>query len=77
MADIKRKLREERIGISRSEIIDNKIIFTTRTDATDQLDDYLKSNLDLEYKQQDNKQFIVNYNEQGLDDIIDYAVSQN
>ena len=34
LADIKRKLREERIGISRSEIIDNKIIFTTRTDVT-------------------------------------------
>ncbi len=31
LADIKRKLREERIGISRSEITDNRIIFTTRT----------------------------------------------
>ena len=77
LADIKRKLREERIGISRSEITDNRIIFTTRTDATDQLDDYLKSNIDLEYRKQDNNQFIVEYNEQGLDDLIDYAVSQN
>ena len=73
MADIKRKLREERIGISRSEITDNKIIFTTRTDATDQLDDYLKSNIDLEYRKQGNNQFIVEYNEQGLNDLIDYA----
>jgi preprotein translocase subunit SecD len=77
LADIKRKLREERIGISRSEIADNRIIFTTRTDATDQLDDYLKSNIDLEYRKQGNNQFIVEYNEQGLDDLIDYAVSQN
>ena len=77
LADIKRKLREERIGISRSEIADNRIIFSTRTDATDQLDDYLKSNIDLEYKKQGNNQFIVEYNEQGLDDLIDYAVSQN
>ena len=77
LADIKRKLREERIGISRSEITDNRIIFTTRTDATDQLDDYLKRNIDLEYRKQDNNQFIVEYNEQGLDDLIDYAVSQN
>ena len=77
LADIKRKLREERIGISRSEISENRIIFTTRTDATDQLDDYLKSNIDLEYRKQGNNQFIVEYNEQGLDDLIDYAVSQN
>ena len=77
LADIRRKLREDRIGISRSEITNNQIILTTRTDATDQLDDYLKSNIDLEYSKQGNNQFVVEYNEQGLDDLIDYAVSQN
>ena len=37
----------------------------------------MKSNIDLEYRKQGNNQFIVEYNEQGLDDLIDYAVSQN
>ena len=71
LADIRRKLREDRIGISRSEITNNQIILTTRTDATDQLDDYLKSNIDLEYSKQGNNQFVVEYNEQGLDDLIE------
>ena len=77
LADIRRKLREDRIGIIRSEIASNQIIFTTRTDATGQLDDYLKSNIELEYSKQANNQFVVQYNEKGLDDLIDYAVSQN
>tara|TARA_B100001564_G_scaffold325567_1_gene307182 strand:+ start:380 stop:2200 length:1821 start_codon:yes stop_codon:yes gene_type:complete len=77
LVDIRRKLREERIGISRSEITNNQIIFTTRTDATNQLEDYLRTNIDLEYSKQGNNQFVVEYNEQGLDDLIDYAVSQN
>ena len=47
LADIKRKFREERISISRSEISEKKILFSTRTDASNQLDDYLKSNIAL------------------------------
>ena len=77
LADIKRKFREERISISRSEIIDKKIFLTTRTDATEQLKDYLKRNIDLEYSKNENNQFVIEYNEQGLNDLIDYAVSQN
>ncbi len=77
LADIKRKLREERISISRSEISDKKIFFTTRTEASEELDDYFKSNIDLEYSKQGSNQYLVKYNEQGLSDLIDYAVSQN
>tara|TARA_B100000035_G_C21024076_1_gene565373 strand:+ start:404 stop:2224 length:1821 start_codon:yes stop_codon:yes gene_type:complete len=77
LADIKRMLREERISMSSSEISDNKIFFTTRTDATDELNDYFKGNADLQYKKQATNQFIVEYSDQGLNELIDYAVSQN
>ena len=77
LADIKRILREERISMSSSEISDNKIFFTTRTDATDELNDYFKGNVDLQYKKQATNQFIVEYSDQGLNELIDYAVSQN
>ena len=77
LADIKRMLREERISMSSSEISDNKIFFTTRTDATDELNDYFKGNVDLQYKKQATNQFIVEYSDQGLNELIDYAVSQN
>jgi len=77
LADIKRKFREERISISRSEISEKKILFSTRTDASNQLDDYLKSNIDLKYQKVGINQYAIEYNDQGLDELIDYAVSQN
>ena len=77
LADIKRKFREERISISRSEISEKKILFSTRTDASDQLDDYLKSNIDLKYQKVGINQYAIQYNDQGLEELIDYAVSQN
>ena len=77
LADIKRKFREERISISRSEISEKKILFTTRTDASNQLDDYLKSNIDLKYQRVGINQYVIEYNDQGLEELIDYAVSQN
>lgn len=77
LADIKRKLREERISISRSEISEKKILFSTRTDASNQLDDYLKSNIDLKYQKVGINQYAIEYNDQGLEELIDYAVSQN
>ena len=77
LADIKRKFREERISISRSEISEKKILFSTRTDASNQLDDYLKSNIDLKYQKVGINQYAIEYNDQGLEELIDYAVSQN
>ena len=77
LADIKRKFREERISISRSEISEKKILFSTRTDASNQLDDYLKSNIDLKYQRVGINQYVIEYNDQGLEELIDYAVSQN
>ena len=77
LADIKRKFRENRISISNSEIVDKKIFLTTRTDATEQLKDYLRSNIDIEYTKKSNNQFIIEYTDQGINDLIDYAVSQN
>ena len=77
LADIKRKFREERISISRSEISEKKILFSTRTDASNQLDDYLKSNIDLKYQKVGINQYAIQYNDQGLEELIDYAVSQN
>ena len=77
LADIKRKFREERISISRSEISEKKILFSTRTDASNQLDDYLKSNIDLKYQKVGINQYVIEYNDQGLEELIDYAVSQN
>ena len=77
LVDIKRKFREERISISRSEISEKKILFSTRTDASNQLDDYLKSNIDLKYQKVGINQYAIEYNDQGLEELIDYAVSQN
>ena len=77
LADIKRKFREERISISRSEISEKKILFSTRTDASNKLDDYLKSNIDLKYQKVGINQYAIEYNDQGLEELIDYAVSQN
>ena len=77
LADIKRKFREERISISRSEISEKKILFSTRTDASNQLDDYLKSNIDLKYQKVGINQYAIEYNDKGLEELIDYAVSQN
>ena len=77
LADIKRKFREERISISRSEISEKKILFSTRTDASNQLDDYLKSNIDLKYQKVGINQYVIEYSDQGLEELIDYAVSQN
>ena len=77
LADIKRKFREERISISRSEISEKKILFSTRIDASNQLDDYLKSNIDLKYQKVGINQYAIEYNDQGLEELIDYAVSQN
>ena len=77
LADLKRNLREERISMSKSEISDNKILFSTRTDASSEIKDYFKNNTVLNYEEIGKNQFLVEYSDQGLDDLVDYAVSQN
>ena len=77
LADLKRNLREERISMSKSEISDNKILFSTRTDASSEIKDYFKNNSVLNYEEIGKNQFLVEYSDQGLDDLVDYAVSQN
>ena len=77
LADLKRNLREERISMSKSEISDNKILFSTRTDASSEIKDYFKNNTVLNYKETGKNQFLVEYSDQGLDELVDYAVSQN
>ncbi len=77
LADLKRNLREERISMSKSEISDNKILFSTRTDASSEIKDYFKNNTVLNYKEIGKNQFLVEYSDQGLDELVDYAVSQN
>jgi len=77
LADLKRNLREERISVSKSEISDNKILFSTRTDASSEIKDYFKNNSVLNYEEIGKNQFLVEYSDQGLDDLVDYAVSQN
>ena len=77
LADLKRNLREERISMGKSEISDNKILFSTRTDASSEIKDYFKNNTVLNYEEIGKNQFLVEYSDQGLDDLVDYAVSQN
>ena len=77
LADLKRNLREERISVSKSEISDNKILFSTRTDASSEIKDYFKNNTVLNYEETGKNQFLVEYSDQGLDELVDYAVSQN
>ena len=77
LADLKRNLREERISMSKSEISDNKILFSTRTDASSEIKDYFKNNTVLNYEETEKNQFLVEYSDQGLDELVDYAVSQN
>ena len=77
LADLRRKLREDRISVANAEISNQQIRFTTRTNASDKIDEYLENNIDLIYEEPTNNQFVINYSEQGLDDLIDYAVSQN
>ena len=77
LADLRRKLREDRISVANAEISNQQIRFSTRTNASDKIDEYLENNIDLIYEEPTNNQFVINYSEQGLDDLIDYAVSQN
>ena len=77
LADLKRNLREERISMSKSEISDNKILFSTRTAASSEIKDYFKNNTVLNYEETGKNQFLVEYSDQGLDELVDYAVSQN
>ena len=77
LADLRRKLREDRISVANAEISNQQIRFTTRTNASDKIDEYLENNIDLIYEEPTNNQFVIKYSEQGLDDLIDYAVSQN
>ena len=77
LADLKRNLREERISVSKSEISDNKILFSTRSDASSEIKDYFKNNTVLNYEETGKNQFLVEYSDQGLDELVDYAVSQN
>ena len=77
LADLKRNLREERISLSKSEISDNKILFSTRSDASSEIKDYFKNNTVLNYEETGKNQFLVEYSDQGLDELVDYAVSQN
>ena len=77
LADLRRKLREDRISVSNAEISNQQISFSTRTNASDKIDEYLENNIDLIYEEPTSNQFVIKYSEQGLDDLIDYAVSQN
>ena len=77
LADLRRKLREDRISVVNAEISNQQIRFSTRTNASDKIDEYLENNIDLIYEEPTNNQFVIKYSEQGLDDLIDYAVSQN
>ena len=77
LADLRRKLREDRISVANAEISNQQIRFSTRTTATDKIDEYLENNIDLIYEEPSSNQFVIKYSEQGLDDLIDYAVSQN
>ena len=63
--------------MSKSEISDNKILFSTRTDASSEIKDYFKNNTVLNYEETGKNQFLVEYSDQGLDELVDYAVSQN
>ena len=77
LADLRRKLREDRISVANAEISNQQIRFSTRTTATNKIDEYLENNIDLIYEEPSSNQFVIKYSEQGLDDLIDYAVSQN
>ena len=77
LADLRRKLREDRISVANAEISNQQIRFSTRTNASDKIDEYLENNIDLIYEEPTSNQFVIKYSEQGLDDLIDYAVSQN
>ena len=77
LADLRRKLREDRIGVTNAEISNQQISFSTRTSATDKINEYLENNIDLIYEEPSSNRFVIKYSEQGLDDLIDYAVSQN
>lgn len=77
LADLRRKLREDRISVANAEISNQQISFSTRTNASDKIDEYLENNIDLIYEEPTSNQFVIKYSEQGLDDLIDYAVSQN
>ena len=77
LADLRRKLREDRISVTNAEISNQQISFSTRTSATDKINEYLENNIDLIYEEPSSNRFVIKYSEQGLDDLIDYAVSQN
>lgn len=77
LADLRRKLREDRISVANAEISNQQISFSTRMNASDKIDEYLENNIDLIYEEPTSNQFVIKYSEQGLDDLIDYAVSQN
>ena len=77
LADLRRKLREDRISVANAEISNQQIRFSTRTTATDKIDEDLENNIDLIYEEPSSNRFVIKYSEQGLDDLIDYAVSQN
>jgi len=77
LADLRRKLREDRISVANAEISNQQISFSTRTNASDKIDEYLENNIDLIYEEPTSNKFVIKYSEQGLDDLIDYAVSQN
>ena len=77
LADLRRKLREDRISVANAEISNQQISFSTRTNASNKIDEYLENNIDLIYEEPTSNQFVIKYSEQGLDDLIDYAVSQN
>ena len=77
LADLRRKLREDRISVANAEISNQQISFSTRMNASDKIDEYLENNIDLIYEEPTSNKFVIKYSEQGLDDLIDYAVSQN
>ena len=77
LSDIRRKLREQRFSISQAEISDGKITIKTRRSVSKELNEYIKTNIDLKLSEESENTYVLEYSDAGLDELIDYAVSQN
>ena len=77
LSDIRRKLREQRFSISEAEISDGKITIKTRRSVSKELNEYIKTNIDLKLSEEGENTYVLEYSDAGLDELIDYAVSQN
>ena len=77
LSDIRRKLREQRFSVSEAEISDGKITIKTRRSVSKELNEYIKTNIDLKLSEEGENTYVLEYSDAGLDELIDYAVSQN